>query len=62
MQSALGIPRQDGFPIGLAAVDDNSLGPAMPLSALRRNRLAAVKLRRSLNQNSTVSPLLSMAR
>jgi hypothetical protein len=32
------------------------------LSALRRNRLAAVRLRRSLNQNSTVSPLLSIAR
>jgi hypothetical protein len=31
------------------------------LSALRKNRLAAVRFRRSLNQNSTVSPLLSMA-
>jgi len=31
------------------------------LRALRKNRLAAVKLRLSLNQNSTVSPLLSTA-
>jgi hypothetical protein len=32
------------------------------LSALRRKRWAAVRFRRPLNQNSTVSPLLSMAR
>jgi len=31
------------------------------LKALRRERLAAVKLRRSLNRNSTVSPVRSMA-
>jgi predicted DNA-binding WGR domain protein len=30
--------------------------------AKRKNRLAAVRLRRSLNQNSTVSPWLSIAR
>ncbi len=62
LQTALGITRQDGFPIGLAAVDNDPLGRPCRLSALRRKRLADARFRRSLNQNSTVSPLLSMAR
>jgi hypothetical protein len=34
LQPALGITRQDGFLVGLTAVDDDPLGPAMPLERL----------------------------
>ena len=34
LQPALGITRQDGFPIGLTTVDDDPLRPAMPLERL----------------------------
>ena len=34
LQPALGITRQDSLPIGLAAIDDDPLGPAMPLERL----------------------------
>jgi hypothetical protein len=39
LQPALGITRQDGFPVGLAAVDDNPLGPAVPLERLAQEPL-----------------------
>lgn len=48
--------------IGLAAVDDDAIGPAMVLQGFLKKRLAAGSSRCSLNQNSTVSPTLSMAR
>jgi hypothetical protein len=41
LQPALGITRQDGFPIGLAAVDDDPLGPAMPLERLAQELLGS---------------------
>ena len=34
LQTALSITRQDGFPIGLATVDDDPLGPAVALERL----------------------------
>jgi hypothetical protein len=43
------ITGQDRLAVGLTAVDPNPFGPAMPLAARLRNRLAAAKLRRSLN-------------
>src|SRR3712207_1488726 len=41
LQTALGITRQDGFPIGLAAVDDDPLGPAVPLERLAQEPLGS---------------------
>jgi hypothetical protein len=48
--------------VGLAAIMTILSGLPCRLRARLRDRLAAVRLRRSLNQNSTVSPLLSIAR
>jgi hypothetical protein len=54
--------RQDRFPVRLAPVNHDPLRQTISFDRPRRKRLAAVKLRLSLNQNSTVSPLLSIAR
>ncbi|KLK91634.1 hypothetical protein AA309_19115 [Microvirga vignae] len=62
LQTALRITRQDRFAVRLAAVITILSGRRFRLRAWLRKRLAADRSRRSLNQNSTVSPVLSTAR
>ena len=54
---------QDRFPVGLVAVDDDPLGPAMPLECLAQESFGRSEVAPLAGpQNSTVSPSLSMAR
>jgi hypothetical protein len=41
LRPALGITRQDGFTIGLTAVDDDPLRPAVPLQRLAQKALSS---------------------
>ncbi len=62
LQSICHIAGSDGFVIGLAAVDDDAIGPAEAVQRFPEEALSRRRSRCSLNQNSTVSPTLSMAR
>lgn len=55
LQARRRIAGNDGVPVGLIAIDDNTLDRPCPLNALLKKRLAAGRPRCSLEQSSTAS-------
>src|SRR4051794_8441899 len=57
LQPALGITRQDGFAIGLAAVDDDPLGTAMPCERLAQKPLGRSQIAPLTEPELALKPL-----
>jgi hypothetical protein len=62
LELAFRIAGQNGLPVGLAAVDDDPLRSAVPLECLAQKALGRSQIAPLAEPNSTVSPLLPMAR
>ena len=62
LQSADHIAGNDGFPVGLAAVNHYALRTTMPLNGFCEEPLGCSNVPMLAESESTVSPTLSMAR